>query len=336
MRSAWYIAAMAIVGGCSATVCGPGQKRVQQPSGSVVCMAADSAVICDDDAGATIVGGKCVSQIQCGPSTRLDPVSHLCIGTGSSDGGVAPTCLPPATGKICVAGVVHHLLDDSFLGSGETVHIALYDPLAFLTVDNPPALAESDSSGTFLFSEVTPPGTGLLALVVRDASGSVLPPLQLTGTGAKVVAGQSYLVDGYATPKSLVADWSHAAGFDFDSSGAYMMKFYSDLPASVTDFSASEKNPVTEVVPVVNGAAVGSSSVYYFGASLAVLDNALHATGASGTALLPRNDALIANYSGQGGTFMSKMLAWETHPGGTIAHGLFVERLHRCPEAGCM
>ena len=331
----WLLLSLLLCTRCAPVECGPGQKRVQQPSGVVVCLAAESAVVCDADAGAVVVGGNCVSQIQCGPNTRLDPVSHLCVGTGSDDGGV-PDCPTPAVGKICVAGSVLRLPEDAPLAAGETVHVALYDPLVFLTSDNPPVLAESDSSGTFLFPDVTPPGTGLLALAVRDAAGSTLPPLQLTGTGAKVVAGQRYRLDGYATPKSLVASWSATAGVDLDASGAYLMKFYSDLPVAATDFSASEKNPVAGVVPLENGTAIGASSVHYFGSSLSALDGALQATSSSGSLIIPKGGALIANYSGQGGTFMGMPLSWETHPGGTVAHGLFIERLHRCPDSGCM
>src|SRR5437764_11904905 len=88
--------------GCNAPSCGPGTAQKQQADGTLKCVAVDemdSMIPCDVDGGnAIIVGGKCVSAIQCDPnSTTL--INGVCVGTG---GGTA-TCRAPAPGKACVS-----------------------------------------------------------------------------------------------------------------------------------------------------------------------------------------------------------------------------------------
>jgi hypothetical protein len=325
-RSAILLALGISVAGCNNPVCGPGTKQHQKSNGDVQCIpddAMDNSILCDADAGATIVAGRCVSAITCGPNTKL--MNGQCVGTGGMGMSHVPDpCTTPSTGKICINGVVRHLLDNSFLASGEMVHVAVYEPLNFLA--NPATatkLAEADTDDTFTFPDVPLPGSGLAAVAVSDASGGMLK----TGTGAIVQAGKSYQVDAYVTPQTLVDTWHGLTGDDYAGNGAYVVKYFLDTAPMPTSLTATETMPASGV-QVVQDTMVATRAKY-FDTDLMTIGSATSTT-AIGVGILV-GDNQLSQYSGTGNTPASK---WETHTGSTTANVVFVDRYHPCTQDG--
>jgi hypothetical protein len=175
----------------------------------------------------------------------------------------------------------------------------------------------------------------LVVVAVSDAGkrGLATVTLQLTGTGAAVVAQQAYRIDAYAVPKSVVSGWSATAGADFDASGAVVLDFFADAKPPPTDLAANEKLPVAGVTLYQDGAPAdgknGHPAASYFGASLMKLDGTLTATGASGgTIVAAPAPGAFPVFTGMGGTSMGTPISWQSSPGGSTAHVLFVERMH--------
>ena len=344
----WSIAALALVAtsgaGCNTPSCGAGTKQVQDGNGDLHCVSADAVapIGCLADGGTHLVAGNCVATIACGPDTVPEVQADgttLCVGVGGGvggDGGCVPPCGTPQPGTICVDGQVRHLVDGSSLSAGEMVHVALYDPLSFLGDPSATPLAESDTGCGFKFDNVPYPPSMLVVVAVSDAGkrGLNTVTLQLTGTGAAVVAQQAYRVDSYAVPKSLVSGWSAAAGIDYDTAGAVLLEFFADMKPPPTDLQADETLPVAGVTLYQDGVPAdglsGHAAAKYFGASLSTLDGSLTTTGASGGTLVAASPStgIFPVFTGMGGTSMGKPIAWESSPGGSTAHVLFVERMH--------
>jgi hypothetical protein len=328
-----FALALSAVGvGCNNPVCGPGTKQHQKSNGDVECVPVDmpaSGIPCDADAGATIVAGQCVSAITCGPNTKLS--NGVCVGTGGGGNHVPPACDPPAADKICINGVVRHLIDNSFLAPGEMVRVAVYNPLAFLNDPTTGLLKEAETDDTYLFTDIAiPPTLPLIAVAVGDPTGTTMKMLQLTGTGAVVTLGQSYEIDTYITPASLVTTWTSQVGgaYDYDMQGAYVIKYYLDMGPSPNMLTATETMPADSVQVVENGTV--STRAKYFTTDLMTIGSGT-STGAIGAALLtgngnPNNNPL---FSGLGNTPANK---WETHPGNSTGHVVFVDRFHPCKQ----
>ena len=329
------VAAM-MVGGCNNPTCGPGTKQVQVSGGALKCEPVDfqaSGIVCDADAGASIVGDKCVSTLTCGQGTTL--VNGVCIGTG---GGTlaAPPCAKPATGKICVNGLVRDFLTGAtFTGA---IHVALYDPLAFIMGSAP--IAQTDvaaGAGGYIFQDVTPPGLGLIAVVAGDsdiASGNKGANFVSAASGAQGIAmGGIYLVDIYALTRTTVMGWGMSApgNTDWYTSGGYISKFYSDPKPDPTMLSATETNPVSGVavsLPSGTNNPVDTSTVY-FSTDLSKVDTTLTTTSAIGAGISPPPTGNIATFSGSGGVDGSgSPITWETQQGGSAAHIIFISRFH--------
>jgi hypothetical protein len=335
----WSIAALALAAtagaGCNTPSCGAGTKQVQDAHGDVHCVTADAVapIACLGDGGTHLVAGNCVATLACGPNTEPQVQADgttLCVGTGvGGNGGCVPSCGTPQPGTICVNGQVRHLVDGSSLSAGEMVHVALYDPLSFLGNPGTTPLAESDTGCGFKFDNVPYPPSMLVVVAVSDAGKRGLETVtnQLTGTGAAVVAQQAYRVDSYAVPKSVVSGWSAAAGIDYDAAGAVALEFFADMKPPPTDLEANEMLPVSGVTLYQDFAPAAAK---YFGASLTKLDGSLTATGASGGAIVAASPSsgVFPIFTGMGGTSMGKPISWESSPGGSTAHVLFVERLH--------
>jgi hypothetical protein len=344
--SLWSIAALALVAthgtGCNTPSCGAGTKQVQDDNGDLHCVSADAVAPlgCLADGGTQLIAGNCVATLACGPNTVPEVQadgSTLCVAVAVGGGGsCVPSCGTPQPGTICVDGQVRHLVDGSSLSPGEMVHVALYDPLSFLGDPGTTPLAESDTACGFKFDNVPYPPSMLVVVAVSDAGkrGLLTVTHQLTGTGAAVVAQQAYRVDSYAVPKSVVSGWSAAAGIDYDAAGAVVLEFFADMKPPPTDLEANETLPVAGVTLYQDSAPAdglnGHAAAKYFGASLTKLDASLTATGAAGGAIVAVSPASGAFpiFSGMGGTSMGKPIGWESSPGGSTAHVLFVERMH--------
>ncbi len=330
-----------LVSGCASPTCGPGTKQVQATSGSLQCVPTDApgtAIPCDVDAGAGIVGGICISKITCGPGTTLNAATGQCLSSGGPTLHVPTACPTPATGKICINGVVHHFVDNSFLATGEKVRVQAFNPLAFLAAPTttPPLTTASGAADvatddTYLFADITPPPFGgLVAVAVSDVKGTTPEVLQLTASGAQFVAGQSYQIDVYAAPHALITSWTSQTGgaTDYDALGAYVLKYYADPAPPETHLAATEASPVPGV-SVVNSGAVLTSARYFSTDFSTVAAAAVTATSSVGAALVAGTlgDDSPTNYSGMGGGIL-----WETHPGTTTTNVLFVDRYHPCPR----
>jgi hypothetical protein len=339
-RSAALVAFAAWVAGCNSPVCGPGTKEHQRADGQIECTPADGVVStldCDVDGGATLVAGKCISAISCGPNTKLE--NGECVGTGGMGMPHEPDpCGTPAATKFCVNGTVRHLVDNSFL-SGETVRVWPVDPLKFLAApgalattacpgpQNPCLAPPYETSDTFIFEDLAVPAAGLVALAVGDAAGVSPQVLQLTGTGARVAAGQRYRVDTYITPKTLVETWKTQGGVDYPTVGAYIARFFLDTAPSANDLQATETMPAAGIQMLQGGAPEGRAK--YFDADFMSL-GAGTSTGTLGAAIVPgTGDQQILTFSGTGNTPGDK---WEQHPGNTTAGVVFVVRFHPCVQ----
>ncbi len=342
----WSFAVLALVAttgaGCNTPSCGSGTKEVQDGNGDLHCVSADAVapIGCLADGGTQLVAGNCVATLACGPNTVPEVQADgatLCVGVGvGGNGSCVPSCGTPQPGTICVNGEVKHLVDGSSLSEGEMVHVALYDPLSFLGDPGATPLAESDTGCGFKFDNVPYPPSMLVVVAVSDAGKRGLTTVthQLAGTGAAVVAQQAYRVDSYAVPKSVVDGWSATTGVDYDAAGAVVLEFFADMKPSPTDLQANEMLPVAGVTLYQDGAPDdglnGHAIAKYFGASLTKLDGSLTTTGASGAAIVavsPSN-GVFPIFTGMGGTSMGKPISWESSPGGSTAHVLFVERMH--------
>src|SRR5581483_8918297 len=86
--------AVPLIEACNNPVCGAGTKQRQRADGTLACELAeqpDVLALCDVDAGtAVIVGGKCVSVVECDPKTTMVGVlpngNQVCVGTGGGPG----------------------------------------------------------------------------------------------------------------------------------------------------------------------------------------------------------------------------------------------------------
>ncbi|HEX6839148.1 MAG TPA: hypothetical protein VF334_21360 [Polyangia bacterium] len=318
MSRAALVAIAVALAGCNEPACGPGTALVQIKGGGLQCQpttGSPAAIPCDVDGGAVVVAGTCVSRVQCGPGTSLDAKSGLCVPSGAAD-----PCPTPSAGHVCVSGTLHHFVDDSPLAAGETVHVAISDPLAFLS--GSPPLFQLDSTGTFVFPDVPMPASGSLAVGAGDTAGT---PNVVAATAALVTAGKSYRVDGYVLPRSVVDGWKTQTGTDWLAGGAYVARFYADKQTDATDYTLFEKTPVAGVSLLEDGAA--PAGVRYLGASLSTVDGTLTATGASGAALLAAPSG-VHSFSGMGGTVAGAAATWPTYPGGSTAGVVFITRFH--------
>jgi hypothetical protein len=338
-----------LAAGCNNPTCGPGTKQHQDTNGDIKCVPADSQLVddCDVDAGATVVGTKCVSAISCGPNTKL--VNGQCIGTGGNTmPGVPDPCPAPGSMNICVNGTVRHFLDNSLLTSTDNVRVWVVDPLKFLAApdaltktpcpgpQNPCLAAPANLNGadaaqsTFLFPDLATPAAMLIAVAVTDGAGVTPQVFQTTGTGAKVVAGMSYQVDAYATPHTLVTGWKMQAGVDYELLGAYVAKFYLDAAPSPNKLTAIETMPASGVTMIQD--TLTAARAKYFEPDLMNVSTGLPMTGMVGAAILPgTGDSQILAFSGSGNTPGTK---WETHPGNTTQNVVFVDRFHPCTQDG--
>jgi hypothetical protein len=316
------LSVLAYVVGCDAPVCGPGTKRVQQADGTPVCAPADapaSIITCDVAGGSMIIGGTCVARLTCGAGTSYDAKTGSCI---PSDTSGIPTCPTPSAGHVCVNGSLHDFADGTEVD--EKVHVAVYDPLAFLA--GAPPLAEKDvTGGSYAFPEIPAPSLQLLAVAVGDKDGAAFV---LTGTAANgIVGGQSYRIDGYVVRRALVDGWKAESGMDYFATGAYVGRFFADAAPAPNDWSIKETQPVPGVTLMRDSAA--ATDARYFGADVAHLDGALTATGAAGAAIVAPLGGSFSTFSGSGGTVMGAPATWQSFPGSSVPNVLFVGRFHR-------
>jgi hypothetical protein len=322
----------ALLAGCNAPTCGAGTVQLQHKDGSIECLPADgtiSPVTCDLDGGAVLSGGLCRSGITCGDGTTL--VNGQCIATGGGD--ALPACPPPDTGKICVNGIIHQLVDGTkFAGR---IHVAYYsNPFDFLNGINPEAVLDS-SDGTYQFANVSAPTLKIFVIAFGEAdlattnNGTTIVTSGVGGSG--VQPGKSYRVDGYAVQRTTVQGWSDATGVDWFAQGGYIARYYNDPKPVGTNLAANETHPVAGVTMAnvdSNGHLIplAPPNAMYFSTDLTKLDKTMTVTGVAGAAIAPPPVDGIASFGGSGGG-----LTWETEQGGSAKKVIFVSRFHPAP-----
>jgi hypothetical protein len=317
------IAALAtVLAGCAGRACGPGTKLGQNDQGDPVCLPVTvehGDTECDADAGVQLIdGNRCVSQLQCGPGTRLDGVSHQCVPVVQAS-HEPPVCATPQSGHICVNGTLRHLVDGSFL-SGEVVRVSLYDASSFLGNPTPQALAETDASDTFVLPDVPTPGMYVL-LVTHDRSGTSAT-LQATGIGGQVVDAHSLRLDGYVLRQAEYAAWALPASFD--SQGGLFYRFFDDPAPPSSARTPTETHPVAGAT-LLDASMQPVAGARYFGATLAATDGAASVTGSTGAVIVTASG--FSNFTGRGGN----VTTWEAHQALPIPHLVQIDFLHPQP-----
>jgi hypothetical protein len=335
-RSLALLALTCTIGGaaCNTPTCGKDTVQHQKPNGELECLPVAltaAGIDCDVDAGARIVAGHCVSAISCGPNTTL--MNGQCIGTGGGGmRGTPQACPTPAAGRICVTGVIRHLVDNTNLAVGEKVRVRVYDPLKFLqnpTMAQPLTMtADQETDDTYFFPDLPAPSLGLIAVGVSDSAAAAVPTLQITGSGAIVQGGKGYRVDAYVTPQSLVQMWTTAAGggVDYNAQGAYVVRYFQDPGSDPTMLIANETMPVAGVQVVQD--AVVSTRAKYFSGNLMTLGTGTSTDATTGAAILTgTGDQSTPAFSGMGGN-----IDWQTHLGNSTKGVVFVDRFHPCTK----
>ena len=304
---------------CNAPGCGPGTVQMQQMDGTLKCVRSDemeSMIPCDVDGGnAVIVGGKCISAIQCDPASTV-LINGVCVGTG----GPQVTCRAPAPGKACVTGTIYDFTSNT-KNAVAPLHVDLFDPITLLQGGAPIASTDlSSDDGAYVFQDFTPPGLGLIVIL----TGRTTATMVATATGAQGIAGgNQYTVDAYAVKKTDAAGW----GFDITTGGGYIAKFYSDPKPAANLLINNETMKVAGVTLTKDGAP--AAGVQYFNATLTAIDNTLTATGTSGVAIVASpipTGGMFPVFSGTGPTAMP--ITWEMLPGGSAPGLVFVTRFH--------
>jgi hypothetical protein len=258
---------------------------------------------------ATHVCGQC--------STHSDCTSGICNVGRCED--IATCTTTPSSGSFCVAGVINKLVDTTPIT--DAVYVSLFDAAA-LVQNNPPIAVNVFSGGTYIFPNVTAPGSGTVTVVTGDADRLNTTYVN-TATNATVSAGNMYRVDAYATPRTVTDSWKSSGGFDFTVGGGYIARFFNDPKPSPFAFIANETHPVTGVQLTKNAATLAGTK--YFNSSLSDLGGGLSATSAFGSAIVA-STGTIGTFSGTGGS-----ITWEQQPGisiGGTAAVVFVARFH--------
>ncbi|MGZ3405130.1 MAG: hypothetical protein ACXVAN_01715, partial [Polyangia bacterium] len=303
---------------CNNASCGQGTVQKQQANGELKCVPVDqqeAGIACDLDGGnVVIVGGKCVSAIQCDPGTTMN-VNGICVGTG----GGAPTCGTPATGKACVFGDIYDFTTNK--KNATPVHVELYDAVGLLTGGGLIAMTDSSDGSSYIFKDFVPPAFGTIVVM----TGRTMATMTMAGTGAQnVTPNNQYRVDAYALKQVDSAAW----GFDITAGGAQVAKYYKDAKPAPNQLINNESMPAMGVTMIKDGAPAAGAK--YFNDTLTAVDNALTATGASGTALVASPipmGGMFPTFSGSGGG----VSPWETLNGGSAPGVVIITRFHPGP-----
>ena len=307
---------------CNAPSCGQGTVQMQQKNGELKCVPADvpqQLTPCDTDGGnVVIVGGKCVSAVQCDPGTTMD-VNGICVGTGT---GTVQMCGQPATGKACVWGMIKDFKSDAANTVGN-LNVELYDAVGLLQGGGLIATTTATDGGSYIFKDFAPPPLGII--IVMTGHNNTSPAMTMAGTGALNITGNNqYRVDAYAIPKADSDAW----GFDITAGGAQIAKYYKDPKPQPNQLIANETMPASMVTMVKDGQpAMGAK---YFNDNRTAIDNSLTVTGMSGTAIVASPipmGGMFPSFSGSGGG----VSPWEVINGGSAANIVIITRFHPGP-----
>lgn len=303
---------------CNTPSCGMGTVQKQQSDGSLKCVAVDvqaAQTPCDTDGGnVTIVGGKCVSAIQCDPGTTMNE-NGICVGSGSTG---KPTCSTPSAGNTCVFGDIFDFTTNT-PSATTPIHVELYNPTDLLNGGAP--LASQDvTGGAYAFQSFKAPMLGLIVIMTGRTNTGVLVP---AATGDQGISAGIYHVDAYALKQADVANW----GFDITAGGAVIAKFYNDPKPAANALIINETHPVAGVTLRKDFQA--ATGAQYFNDTLTKIDTNLMVTGNSGTAIVASPVPMGSNFPVFDGTGPTSMpITWEMDPGGSAAGLVLITRFH--------
>jgi hypothetical protein len=187
------------------------------------------------------------------------PVPDLAMpDLSASDLSVATPCTPPA-GGFCVWGTIN---DFTTRQPRAGVHVAVYEPLAFLANPNAP-LGQSDGP---IYSMSVP---GALSAAVLVVSGVGLAPSVMQFSPAP---NDAFHIDPFAIPSSLATDGT-------------LDLFFSDFSPSPIKQTLAAFQPVAGVTVSVSGIDGGTGAAYV-GIDRATIDPGASSTTSAGAALL--------------------------------------------------
>jgi hypothetical protein len=324
--------------GCNPVVCGPGTKQMQKSSGELECVPADqpaNQVICDRDAGAEFKAGICVSRTVCGPNTEareLPSGEIVCVGTGTGNGCECSTPTNPAA-QICIHGKIFDWSTNMQVAGGKQRRVRAFDPLAFLGGSRTPLGGVEDIGDENCYVLKDVPINGTLLAVALDNPDGAGSDLQLAGSGASnIIKGQTYEVDLFMVPKSVVEGWSSQAGVDYNAMGVYA-GIYVDSPVPPSTEAKNEP-----MVPTVSGVTlrIGANpapNAKYLGPDRNTVSAGATTTTSVGVAITTPPPT-IDTFSGSGGTCTLAAggmgpCMWAANPGSSAPGVLFISRFHR-------
>ena len=305
---------------CNNPVCGEGTVQKQDKDGKLKCIPVDvqaQTTPCDTDGGnVVIVGGKCVSAIQCDPGTTMD-VNGICVGVAGGN----PVCRAPATGKACIDGHIYNFKDHA--KNAVPVTVDLYDATQLLQGKPASMTVQSSSDGSsFVFQDFTPPPLGTVVIMTHATSPTVMIN---AGTGGQGVSGNTkYTIDAYAIPQTDATAWN----FDITAGGAQIALYYKDAKPSPTMILANESMPASGVTMLKDGAPAAGAQ--YFDDTLTTVSATATTTGAKGAAIVASPIMMggtFPTFSGMGGGISP----WESLPGGSAPGVVIITRFHPGP-----
>jgi hypothetical protein len=324
--AAWVVAA-GLAGGCKTVECGA--NTIEQ-DGTCVAQATDSSAECGPGTTFNKESGRCENSLfldgggLCGPNTTVVVDDHgvrTCVGTGGGGGDCTQPlpCPSPSGSNVSLCGRIYNLedskpLDDGNAADGEpykAIEIRVYDPIAFVSSQNPTVLVRSkpDSCGRFAVVDAPRPATGFIAIATDDDSGASADDFVLTGIAAPVSGGQALSpLRAWVFKRTTDAAWSQAAnlpsGMTFGSMGVYVPIFLSGMTA-VSPFPATPTSGVqVAIVDSLSGMrTVHADQDFYFSdsdpLSRKVVAPMQNSTGANGTGLYI-NQPSLGSFSGIG------------------------------------
>jgi hypothetical protein len=199
----------------------------------------------------------------------------------------------------------------------DLLRVQLHEPLAFLGNPNEtPQVETTTQAGCFLFAGVPTPTSGLGALATLDPAGTSPQVLELVATYFRPQSGQSYQVDVYAFPRSILANgWP-----DIEGTGGTIAYFYDQPVPDQTHLSiASDTRPVAGVQ--IDGADGGA---LYFDPDRVTLSTRT-STGPVGGCIF-----LGIPSSAHGGSCTGGPCDWGVLAPASIPHVISIRHFHNC------
>ena len=337
---------------CKSIDCGPGtieRDGTCAPSDEMVGTAKCGAFT-------TIMGDECVPIYPptiCEPGTTSEDTGSDGVTTCKGMGGPAGcsgdiACPNPSPGKQTVCGQIFNFEDGSKFqgaatgatcGTTETtgpcaLQIVAYDAINYAGNQMFPPQSVGkvviDDCGRYAVEDITPPGTGFLALGFDDRGQPLGPTGVTVTTGVALPTSpdtKTQKFEAFVMDQSVIGSWTASGGPPF-ANGIYASVFRQhtcDGGSCVGDSFALQSG-----VQITKSGAVNMANDFYFKASDGMtrqnIDSTVNATTANGTGLLINasvTDSLA--YAGTGGITDTTNCQWESHAAANVPGLLFIQ-----------